>query len=46
MYRKNGLNARAKMTNLIHSQNDAFQVQSLAITKLNNDKANRHRISA
>ena len=36
------------MTNLIHSQKWRIQltVQSLAITKLNNNKANRRRISA
>ena len=36
------------MTNLIHSQKWRIQliVQSLEITKLNNNKANRHRISA
>ena len=45
---KIGLNARAKMTNLIHSQKWRIQliVQSLEITKLNNNKANRRRISA
>ena len=36
------------MTNLIHSQKWRIQliVQSLEITKLNNNKANRRRISA
>ena len=36
------------MTNLIHSQKWQIQliVQSLEITKLNNNKANRRRISA